>query len=70
MTITRRTTVALAAATTVFTMMTGAAKAQDNYKEKIRIFYETFNKNDPALLDQIIAEDWVHIPAGLAKNRS
>jgi len=63
MTITRRATLALAAAATAVTMMTGAAMAQDNYKEKIRIFYETFNKNDPALLDQIIAEDWVHIPA-------
>ncbi|BBE73568.1 ester cyclase [Oharaeibacter diazotrophicus] len=37
--------------------------ARDDYKEKIRIFYETFNQNDPSLLDRIIAEDWVHIPA-------
>jgi predicted ester cyclase len=63
MTLTRRATMALAAAATAVTMMTGAAMAQDNYKEKIRIFYDTFNKNDPALLDKIITEDWVHIPA-------
>ena len=63
MTIARRATMAFAAAATAITMMTGAALAQDNYKEKIRIFYDTFNKNDPALLDKIITEDWVHIPA-------
>ncbi len=28
----------------------------------IRIFYDAFNQNDASLLDQIIAEDWVHIP--------
>lgn len=60
--ITRRATLALAAATSL-SLFAGAAMAQDDYKEKIKIFYETFNQNDPALLDQIIAEDWVHIPA-------
>jgi len=61
MSITRRATMALAAAATL-SLFSGAAMAQDNYKEKIRIFYETFNKADPALLDQIIAEDWVNVP--------
>lgn len=64
MSITRRATLALATAATTLLLFAGAAMAQDDYKEKIRIFYETFNQNDPALLDQIIAEDWVHIPAG------
>jgi steroid delta-isomerase-like uncharacterized protein len=63
MSITRRATLALATAATTLSLFAGAAMAQDNYKEKIRIFYETFNQNDPALLDQILAEDWVHIPA-------
>lgn len=63
MSITRRATLALATAATTLSLFAGAAMAQDDYKEKIRIFYETFNQNDPALLDQIIAEDWVHIPA-------
>ena len=37
--------------------------AQDDHKERIRNFYETFSQNDASLLDQIIAEDWGHIPA-------
>jgi steroid delta-isomerase-like uncharacterized protein len=35
---------------------------QEDLKEKVKIFYQTFNDNNPELLDQIIAEDWVHIP--------
>jgi steroid delta-isomerase-like uncharacterized protein len=62
MSITRRATLALAIAAATLSLSAGAAMAQDNYKEKIRIFYETFNKADPALLDQIIAEDWVNVP--------
>ena len=62
MSITRRATLALATAATGLSLFAGAAMAQDVYKERIRIFYETFNKNDPALLDQIIAEDWVNVP--------
>lgn len=63
MSITRRATLALATAATTLSLFAGAASAQDDYAERIRIFYETFNQNDPNLLDQIIAEDWVHIPA-------
>ncbi len=63
MSITRRATLALATAATSLSLFTGAAMAQDDYKDRIRIFYGTFNQNDPNLLDQIIAEDWVHIPA-------
>ncbi|MFM7446454.1 MAG: ester cyclase [Tabrizicola sp.] len=62
MSITRRATLALVTATTL-SLSAGAAMAQDDYKERIRIFYDTFNTNDANLLDQIIAEDWVHIPA-------
>jgi len=64
MSITRRATLALATAATSLTLFAGAAMAEDDYKDRIRIFYETFNHNDPNLLDQSIAEDWVHIPAG------
>ncbi|MCF1710283.1 ester cyclase [Tabrizicola sp. J26] len=63
MSINRRAILAFASAATVFSLFAGAAMAEPDYKDKIRIFYDTFNKNDPALLDQIIAEDWVHIPA-------
>jgi len=63
MSITRRATLALATAAASLPLFAGIAMAQDDYKERIRIFYETFNQNDPSLLDQIIAEDWVHIPA-------
>lgn len=63
MNLTRRATMTLAAAATALSLFAGTAIAADtDYKAKIRIFYDTFNKNDPALLDQIIAEDWVHIP--------
>lgn len=63
MSITRRALLALATASTALSLFAGAAMAQEDYKQKIRIFYETFNQNDASLLDQIIAEDWVHIPA-------
>ena len=60
MSITRRSALALA---TVFSLFAEAAMAQDDYKERIRLFYETFNTHDANLLDQVIAEDWVNIPA-------
>lgn len=63
MSITRRATLALITSAVSLPLFVGTATAQEDYKEKIRIFYETFNQNDPNLLDQIIAEDWVHIPA-------
>jgi steroid delta-isomerase-like uncharacterized protein len=63
MSITRRAALAFATAATTVSLFAGTAMAQEDYKEKIRIFYETFNTNDANLLDQIIAEDWVHIPA-------
>lgn len=39
MSITRRATLALATAATSLTFFAGAAMAQDDYKERIRIFY-------------------------------
>lgn len=63
MSITRRASLALITSAVTLPMFVGAAVAQEDYKKKIRIFYETFNQNDASLLDQIIAEDWVHIPA-------
>jgi steroid delta-isomerase-like uncharacterized protein len=62
MTITRRATLTLASLAIAFTLVGGAAMAEPDYKTKIQLFYETFNENNPALLDQIIAPDWVHIP--------
>ena len=31
-------------------------------KEDVRLFYEAFNRNDPALLDKILSKSWVDIP--------
>lgn len=62
MSITRRAALAFATAATTVSLFAGTAMAQEDYKEKIRIFYETFNTHDANLLDQIIAEDWVNVP--------
>ncbi len=34
----------------------------DTYKQDVTLFYEAFNKNDPALFDSILSESWVDIP--------
>ncbi|WP_137157682.1 ester cyclase [Rhizobium sp. FKL33] len=63
MTITRRATFALAAAVAPALMLgANTARAEADYKTKIQIFYDVFRKNDPSLLDQIIAPDWVRVP--------
>lgn len=38
------------------------AMASMTNKEKIRLFYDTFETSNPALLDQVLAPDWVDIP--------
>jgi steroid delta-isomerase-like uncharacterized protein len=40
-------------------------RAEDGnaYKKDVTLFYEAFNKKDPVLLDRILNENWVDIPA-------
>ncbi len=33
------------------------------YKKDVTLWYEAFNKKDPSLLDRILSENWVDIPA-------
>jgi len=33
------------------------------YKKDVILWYEAFNKKNPALLDSILSENWVDIPA-------
>jgi steroid delta-isomerase-like uncharacterized protein len=60
--VTRRATMALIAAAATLPFLGGPASAETDYKTKIQLFYDTFRKNDPAILDQIIAPDWVRVP--------
>ncbi|MDO6965892.1 ester cyclase [Rhizobium alvei] len=60
--LTRRATLTFAAVTTAISLFAGSAFAETDYKTKIQLFYDTFRKNDPAILDQIIAPDWVRVP--------
>lgn len=45
MSIARRVTLALSTAATTLSLFAGAAMAEEDYKNCIRIFYETFNQN-------------------------
>lgn len=38
-----------------------SAMADSTHSERVKLFYDAFNKNDPDLLDQILAVDWVSI---------
>ena len=35
----------------------------DDYKKDVTIWYDAFNTKDPRLVDRILSEDWVDIPA-------
>jgi len=35
----------------------------DDYKKDVTIWYEAFNTKDPRLVDRILSEEWVDIPA-------
>jgi len=35
----------------------------NTYRKDVTLWYEAFNKKDPALLDRILSENWVDIPA-------
>ncbi len=43
----------------------GAHKKEgmNNYKKDVTLWYEAFNKKDPSLIDKILSETWVDIPA-------
>jgi len=34
-----------------------------NYKSDVTLWYEAFNTKDPALLDRILSDNWIDIPA-------
>jgi len=46
-------------------VQTGATRKDDisSYKKDVAVWYEAFNRKDPALLDTILSEHWVDIPA-------
>ena len=39
------------------------AEERNTYKQDVTLWYEAFNTKDPALLDRILSEHWVDIPA-------
>jgi len=39
------------------------AEERNTYKKDVTLWYEAFNTKDPALLDRILSEHWVDIPA-------
>jgi steroid delta-isomerase-like uncharacterized protein len=38
------------------------AENRNTYKTDVTLWYEAFDKKDPALLDKILSKDWVDIP--------
>ena len=38
-------------------------EGMNTYKKDVTLWYEAFNKKNPALLDSILSENWVDIPA-------
>jgi steroid delta-isomerase-like uncharacterized protein len=38
------------------------AEGKDTDMKTARLWYEAFNRNDPALLDQVLSKTWVDIP--------
>jgi steroid delta-isomerase-like uncharacterized protein len=43
--------------------ITNGKAAMNTYKKDVTLWYEAFSRNDPLLLDKILAENWVDIPA-------
>src|SRR5205809_7001179 len=41
---------------------TNMNKYMNTYKKTVTLWYEAFTKKDPALLEQILHDDWVDIP--------
>jgi steroid delta-isomerase-like uncharacterized protein len=44
-------------------MNTDRKEDMTTYKKDVALWYEAFSKNDPAILDRILSENWVDIPA-------
>src|SRR6059036_406597 len=44
-------------------MNTNKKGDMNTYKKDVTLWYEAFNTKDPALLDRILSEHWVDIPA-------
>jgi steroid delta-isomerase-like uncharacterized protein len=42
---------------------TNGKAAVNTYKKDVALWYEAFSKNDPLLLDKILSENWIDIPA-------
>jgi len=42
---------------------TDTKENMNNYKKAVTLWYEAFTKNDPSLIDKVLHEDWVDIPA-------
>ena len=38
-------------------------KMRNTYKKDVTLWYEAFNTKDPGLIDSILSENWVDIPA-------
>jgi steroid delta-isomerase-like uncharacterized protein len=34
----------------------------DSYKKTVTLWYQAFDKNDPALLDKVLSDGWIDIP--------
>jgi steroid delta-isomerase-like uncharacterized protein len=59
----RRTVLAIAVALPAVTMFFSAEAADRNsYKKIVTLFYQAFDKNDPALLDKVLSDGWIDIP--------
>jgi steroid delta-isomerase-like uncharacterized protein len=43
--------------------ITNGKAAMNTYKKDVTLWYDAFSKNDPLLLDRILDENWVDIPA-------
>lgn len=41
-----------------------SAGTPTSYKHDVLLWYDAFDKNDPRLIDRILSDDWVDIPAG------
>jgi hypothetical protein len=44
-------------------MNAGRKEDMSTYKKDVTLWYEAFSKKDPTILDRILSENWVDIPA-------
>jgi steroid delta-isomerase-like uncharacterized protein len=59
-----RTFVLAIAATLLGQTMFSSADAadRDTYKKTVTLWYQAFDKNDPALFDKVLSDGWIDIP--------